>query len=192
MISQIIDQLVFYYFYQKHERILYEQIESHTKYILSEYQGGFWKRFSSRHSLLAIIEKWREVLDNGWSCGALLVDLSKAFDCIVHDLSLAKLRAYGFDNNSLKLINSFLSGRKFRTKIGSPCSPNLDLIVSVPQKSILSPLLFTCAIFFYAIANLTSSVTRTTLPFMLVSQTLSLYWVNLKKTDNFYIVSEQS
>ena len=59
------------------------------------------------------------------SCGALLVDLSKAFDCIVHDLLLAKLSAYGFDYKSLKLINNFLSGRKFRTKIGSSYSPYL-------------------------------------------------------------------
>ena len=124
------------------ERILYEQIDSHTKDILSKYQGGFRKRFSSQHSLLAMFEKWKKVLDNGGSCGALLVDLSKAFDCIVHDLLLAKLSTYGFDYNSLKLINSFLSGRKFRTKIGSSYSPYLDLLVGVPQGSILGPLLF--------------------------------------------------
>ena len=63
-----------------------------------------------------------KVLDNGGSCSALLVDLSKAFDCIVHDLLLAKLSAYGFDYNSLKLVNSFLSGRKLTTKIDSSYS----------------------------------------------------------------------
>ena len=101
------------------ERILYEQIHSHTKDILSKYQEGFRKQFSSQHLLLAMFEKWKKVLDNSGSCGALLLNLSKAFDCIVHDLLLAKLSAYGFDYNSLKLINSFLSGRKFRAKIGS-------------------------------------------------------------------------
>ena len=114
------------------ERILYEQIDSHTKDILSKYQGGFRKRFSSQHSLLVMFEKWKKVLDNGGSCGALLVDLSKAFDCIVHDLLLAKLSAYGFDYNSLKLINSFLSGRKFTATIDSSYSPYLDLLVGVP------------------------------------------------------------
>ena len=101
------------------ERILYKQIDSHTKDILLKYQRGFRKTFSSQHSLLAIFEKWKKVLDNGGNCGALLLNLSKAFDCIVHDLLLAKLSAYGFDYNSRKLIYRFLSGRKFRTKIGS-------------------------------------------------------------------------
>ena len=58
------------------------------------------------------------------------------FDCIVHDLLLAKLSAYGFDYNSLELINSFLSGRKFRTKIGSSYIPNQDLLMGVLQGSI--------------------------------------------------------
>ena len=79
------------------ERILYEQIDSHAKVILSKYQGGFRKKFSSQHSLLAMFENWKKVLDNGGSCGALLVDLSKTFDYIVHDLLLAKISAYGFD-----------------------------------------------------------------------------------------------
>ena len=86
--------------------ILYEQIDSHNKNILPKYQGELQKKFSSRHSLLLMFEKWKKVLDNDGSCGALLVDLPKAFDCMVHDLLLAKLSAYGLDYNSLKLIAS--------------------------------------------------------------------------------------
>ena len=55
---------------------------------------------------------------------------------------MPKLSAYGFDYNSLKLINSFLSDSKLRTKIGSSYSSDLDLLVSVPQGSTLGPLLF--------------------------------------------------
>ena len=49
------------------ERILYEQIDRHTKDILPKYQGGFRKRFSCQHSLLAMFEKWKKVLGNGGS-----------------------------------------------------------------------------------------------------------------------------
>ena len=91
--------------------------------------------------LLAMFGKWKKTPDNDGSCISILVDLSKAFDCIVHDLLLAKLSAYGFDFNSLKLINRFLSGRKLRTKIGYSYSPHLDLLVGIPQGSILGPLL---------------------------------------------------
>ena len=66
---------------------------------------------------------------------------------IVHDLLLAKLSTYGFDYSSLKLINSFLRGRKFRMKISSSYSPYLDLLVGVPQRSILGPLLFIMGVF---------------------------------------------
>ena len=48
-----------------------------------------------------MIEKWRESLDEGGAVGALLTDLSKAFDCLPH-----KLRAYGVDIPSLKLLHS--------------------------------------------------------------------------------------
>ena len=70
------------------------------------------------------------------------MDLSKTFDCIVLDLLLAKLSAYGFDYNLLKLINSFLSGRKCETKAGSSKSLYLDLLVGIPQGSILGPFSF--------------------------------------------------
>ena len=68
--------------------------------------------------------------------------LSKAFDCLVHDFLLVKLEAYGFTYESLKLINSYLTDRKHRTKVNSSYSSFLDLLIGVPQESILGPLLF--------------------------------------------------
>ena len=63
---------------------------------------------------------------------------------MVHDLLLAKLSAYGFDYKSVKLINTFLSDRKFRTRIDSSYSPFLDVLVGVgvPLGSILGNLPF--------------------------------------------------
>ena len=53
-----------------------------------------------------MVEKWRQCLDNGEESGALLTDLSKAFGCILHELLIAKLAAYGFDYNSLQTFQS--------------------------------------------------------------------------------------
>ena len=58
-----------------------------------------------------MIEKWKSAVDKGKSFGALLTDLSKAFDCLSHDLLLAKLHAYGFSLSALKLIHSYLKNK---------------------------------------------------------------------------------
>ena len=87
-------------------------------------------------------EKWKEILDKGGKCGALFVDLSKAFDCLQHDLVLAKLNTYGFNYKSLKLISSFLSNRKYRTKISSSFSEWKHLLIGVPKGPVLGPLSF--------------------------------------------------
>ena len=67
--------------------------------------------------LIAFIEKWKSTVDKGKSFGALLTDLSKAFDCLSHELLIAKLHAYGFSLSALRLMYSYLSNRKQRTKI---------------------------------------------------------------------------
>ena len=96
---------------------------------------GSLKGYSSQSSQ-------KKNLDKGGECGALFVDLSKAFDCLQHDLLLAKLNAYGFDYKSLKLISSFLSNRKYGTKINSSFSEYKHLLIGIPQGSVLGPSLF--------------------------------------------------
>ena len=89
-----------------------------------------------------MIEKWRETLDQGGAYGALLTDLSKAFDCLLYDLLIAKLHAYGLDTKSLKLMLSYLTNRKQRVKINDTYSSSSKILFGVPQGSILGPLLF--------------------------------------------------
>ena len=87
-------------------------------------------------------EKWRKCLDKEGISGAILTNLSKAFDCILHDLLVAKLAAYGFDYQSLRIMESFLSNRQQRAKINNAFSRYSEIIYGVPQGSILGPLLF--------------------------------------------------
>ena len=84
-----------------YERCMYEQMDKYFHQILSKYQGGFCQFFNTQYCLLMMVEKWKEALDKGSLGGALITDLCKVFDCIKHDLLIAKLAAYGFDSHSL-------------------------------------------------------------------------------------------
>ena len=124
------------------ERCMHRQISKYFETVLSKFQRGFRKGYSTQDCLLAMVENCKKALDQGNEYRALLTDLSKAFDCLPHDLIVAKLQAYGFSIDSLKLINSYLTEGKQRVKINHQFSSCLDIVVGVPQGSILGPLLF--------------------------------------------------
>ena len=90
---------------------------------LSKYITGFRELHGTQHSLMTMLEKWKNVLDKGEYVCVLFMDLSKAFDIINHDLLLAKLRAYGFSNNALNLMRSYLKNRKQSTQVSNNFSP---------------------------------------------------------------------
>ena len=110
--------------------------------ILSVCQRRFQKGFTAQHCLVATLEKWKFCNDKGDSFGALLTDLSRAFHCLPHELLIEKIQAYGFNSVLLKLMHSYLTERKQRTKIGSSYSLWRDIIFGVTQGSILGLLLF--------------------------------------------------
>ena len=99
------------------ERIIQNHIKNYVDEILSLYLCGYRKGFSMQFALLSLIEKWRKALVNKGYAGAVLMDLSKAFDTINHELLIAKLHAYRFDKNALKLIFSYISDRWQRIKL---------------------------------------------------------------------------
>ena len=88
-----------------------------------------------------MLEKWKLSVDKGKTFGVLLTDLSKAFDCLSHELIIAKLNAYGFSLSALKLMQSYLSERKQRTKINQAYSSWEEIPFGIPQGSIIGPIL---------------------------------------------------
>ena len=121
------------------ERIMDRQITAYISSYLSSLLCGFRKGYNTQHALIRMLEKWKGSLDNGENIGAILMDLSKAFDCIKHDLLLAKLDAYGFSREALCLVNSFLENRQQRVKINGSFSTYKQLSLVVRQGSALVP-----------------------------------------------------
>ena len=89
-----------------------------------------------------LIESWKKFRDKKGYAAAVLMDLSKAFDTINHELLVAKLHAYGVTGPSLRLLMSYLSNRHQRTKVNDMYSTWEELLTGVPQGSVLGPLLF--------------------------------------------------
>ena len=104
--------------------------------------SSFRKAHSKQHALFRLIQKWLAELDSWGYVGTTLKDFSKAYDCLSHDLLIAKLEAYGLDVGSLNFLLDYLSLRKHRTKVGSSYSKWSEICRGIPQGSILGPLLF--------------------------------------------------
>ena len=123
-------------------RLLGRQLLEFLDNKLSKLQSGLKKGYGTQRCLSLIFEIWKGATDNNKAFSALLTDLSKAFDCLSHDLLIAKLHAYGLDIDSLNILQDYLSNRKERTKVVSFYSSGEAVHSGGPQDSILGPLLF--------------------------------------------------
>ena len=124
------------------ERLLYDQLSDYLEKYLNTLLCGFRKAHPTQHALFKLLQAWQEELDKSGFVGTILMDLSKAYDCLPHDLLVAKLEVYDIDKTGLNLIYNYLSNCKQRTKINSWYSDWYDIVRGVPQGSILGPLLF--------------------------------------------------
>ena len=125
------------------EKLMQKQMKSFVENFLSPSLCGYRKGYNTQYALLAMIEKWKKNLDGkGGFAGAILMDLSKAFDTINHELLIAKLEAYGFEDSALETMYSYLSDRWQRTKVNCSFSTWKELFCGIPQGSVLGPILF--------------------------------------------------
>ena len=124
------------------ERAMVDQLDDYFRVLFRPFLLAYRKGYSCQSTLLALTEDWRQSLDGGHFVGAILMDLSKAFDCLPHRLLLEKLRAYNLAESAVSLLGSYLSEREQCVKIGNAQSASLPMYKGVPQGSIIGQVLF--------------------------------------------------
>ena len=125
-----------------YERFLHGNLTDCVETFFSKFISADRKSYSSNHVLIRLIEKWKKFLDQKKFVGAVLMDLSKPFDSMLHDLLIAKMHAYGFSIDAVIFFYSYLKRRKQNVRINNTHSVFQILLSGVRQGSILGPLLF--------------------------------------------------
>ena len=131
-----------------YEKVAQKLLVSNIEEFLSPFLAPYRKSYSTQYVLIRMVEERKQNLDNNFIVGAVLTDLSKASDCIPHDLFIAKLSAYGLKRDLLCYFYSYLKGRKQCDQINNEQSEFDRIISGVPQGSIFGPILYIFYIFF--------------------------------------------
>jgi ribonuclease P/MRP protein subunit RPP40 len=126
------------------EKLLFEQILNflHDNNLLSPQQFGFRTGSSTVKAVTSLVEKIIDCFERKEYYSTSFLDLSKAFDCVSHDILLRKLYTYNFHPSSTRLILSYLSDRSQCVRINEVLSDFSHIVYGVPQGSILGPILF--------------------------------------------------
>lgn len=110
--------------------------------LFTECQFGFRQGRSTIQGILNLVNIMMDAFENREYNATIFCDLSKAFDCVTHDLLLSKLKLYNFHPDSIKMLQSYLEGRTQVVRLEGVLSAKREARVGVPQGSILGPLLF--------------------------------------------------
>ena len=104
------------------EPAIYDQLIVYFNNIFYPPLSAFRSGYGCQTALLKIVEDWKEALDNNKYVAAILMDLSKPFDCLSHNLLIEILKTYGLSDKALKLFLNYLTNRKQCAKVGSSFS----------------------------------------------------------------------
>ena len=99
-------------FSKVYKNILKPQLVKKMNNLFSPFISAYRASYNTQHVLVRLIEEWRKNLGNNYFVWAVLIDLSKAFDCIPHDLVIATLAVYRFYKNMICCIYSYLKNKK--------------------------------------------------------------------------------
>ena len=124
------------------ESIIADQMTAYFNSKFNKMLCAYRKHYGSNHVLTSLMENWKKALDRNKCIGTLLMDLSKAFDCVPHSLLICKLRAYGFSIGACKFIGNYLTDRMQRVKINNNRSNWAAISKGIPQGSCLGPIIF--------------------------------------------------
>ena len=114
--------------------VIKDQITPFLDNLLSLFVSAYRQSYSSQYALLRLIENWRQCLDHSKIFGIILMNLSKAFNCIPHDILSAKLNAYWVDISALMCIYSYLNGRKQTVRMNDIYSTYMSMLSGGPTR----------------------------------------------------------